>query len=415
MDEDMHSELTPMRWPAEWKDPAALDVLKGTAINCLLVERDVTLDPVMSRARQEGIQVVQPGVPPAGVKVIEGEWPGVKLSESGVLDHASAGPTGVPWIDSNGWSVRLEAALNPGSQVWVDAAPRKPRLFTESYTTAVADAAAHGGRWIVSIDSQFAAGIAVRSPEALGRWKSLTDAAGFFAARNDWSNYVPEAVIGIVSDFAGRNEFMNQELLNLVARTNQQYRIIVKSAFSQSSLSGLRALLYADEEAPAPDLRRQILAFVEAGGMLITGPKWGELQGIPMAGAHHPRYSLRAYGKGRLAVAQPDFEDPYVVANDSVVLISHRYELLRFWNGGAVGSYFAVAPDRKQALLQMLFYAFILGDNRPTVRVAGRYRAARLWTLDQPAPRSLDIEIKEGAVELHMPPVTGYAAAELEV
>lgn len=414
MDDSMDTVWTPMRWPAEWRDPSALDALKGTAINCLLVESEAALDPVIARAGQEGIRVVRPGGPPAGVKVIEGEWPGVKLSESGIFDHAAAGPTGVPWIDSNGWKVRLTAALNPVAQVWVDAAPRKPRLSAESYATAVADAAAHGGRWIISLDSQLAAGIAARESEALGRWKRLIGAAGYFADRNEWSHYVPEAVVGIVSDFAGRNEFMSQELLNLVARTNQQYRIIVKSAFSRSSLNGLRALLYADEEPPGPELRKQILEFVKAGGMLITGPKWGELPGTRAPGGDHPRYVLMAYGKGRLAAATPDFEDPYVVANDSIVLVSHRYELLRFWNGGAVGSYFTAAPDRKRAVVQMLFYAFILGDNRPTVKVAGRYRTARLWTLDQPAPRNLDMEIKEDAVELHLPPVRGYAAAELE-
>jgi hypothetical protein len=63
----------------------------------------------------------------------------------------------------------------------------------------------------------------------------------------------------------------------------------------------------------------------------------------------------------------------------------------------------------------MLFYAFILGDNRPTVRVAGHYKTARLWTFDQPAPRNLEMEIRKDAVELHLPPVRGYAAAELEV
>ncbi|MBP1600436.1 MAG: hypothetical protein H6Q06_587 [Acidobacteria bacterium] len=412
----MHTDLSPMRWPAEWgADPSALDALKGTAINCLLVEGGPALDPVIARARREGIRVVKAGTPPAGVKVIEGEWPGVKLSESGVFDHAAAGPTGVPWVDSNGWKVRLTAALNPDTEVWVDASPRKPRLSGEAYATAVADAAAYGGRWVISLDSQIAEGIAARSPEALERWRNLTAAAGHFAGRNEWSRFVPEAVIGIISDFTGRNEFMSRELLNLVARTNQQYRIIVRSAFSLPSLNGLKAVLYADEEGPGPGLRKQILEFVEAGGMLITGPRWGELPGTRAPGGDHPRYVLMAYGRGRLAVATPDFEDPYVVANDSVVLISHRYELLRFWNGGAVGSYFTAAPDRKRAVVHMLFYAFILGDNRPTVRVSGRYRTARLWTLDQPAPRDLNMEVKEDAVELHLPPVRGYAAAELEV
>ncbi len=415
MDDRMDTEWTPMRLPAEWKDPSALVALKGTAINCLIAQADSAPDPVIARARQEGIRVVRPGAPPDGVKVIEGEWPGVKLSESGAFDHAAAGPTGVPWVDSNGWKVRLIASLNPGMHVWVDAAPRKPRLSGEAYATAVADAAAHGGRWIISLDSQLAKGIAAGSAEALERWKKLTGAAGYFAGRNQWPNYVPEAVIGIVSDFAGRNEFTNQELLNLVARTNQQYRIVVKSAFSQSSLNDLRAVLYADEEAPDPGLREQILEFVKAGGMLITGPKWGELPGTRDPGGDHPRYALKIFGKGRLAVAKPDFEDPYVVANDSMALISHRYELLRFWNGGAVGSYFTAAPDRKRAVVHLFFYAFILGDNRPTVRVAGQYKTARLRTLDQPAPRVLDMEIKEDAVELHLPPVRGYAATELEV
>ena len=413
----MDTEWIPMRWPAEWGvNLSALDLLKGTAINCLLMEGNAALDRVIARARQEGIHVVRRGAaPPAGVRVIAGEWPGVKLSESGVFDHAAAGPTGVLWVDSNGWKIRLTAALNPDAQVWVEASPRTPRLSGEAYATAVADAAAHGGRWIISLDSQLAKGIAAGNTEALERWQRLTGAARYFAGRNEWSHYVPEAVIGIISDFAGRNEFMNQELLNLVARTNQQYRIIVKSAFSRSSLNGLRAVLYADEEGPDPGLRKQILEFVNAGGLLITGPKWGELPGNPDPGGDHPRYALKIFGKGRLAMATPDFEDPYVVANDSVVLISHRYELLRFWNGGAIGSYFTAAPDRKRAVVHMLFYAFILGDNRPTVRVAGQYKTARLWTLDQPAPRVLDIEIKEDAVELHLPPVRGYAAAELAV
>src|SRR5512137_1093929 len=155
--EAMDIELTPMRWPAEWGgDPSALDLLKGTAVNCLLIEEGAALNAVVARARGEGIRVVQPGALPTGVKIIEGEWPGVKLSESGTFDHAAAGPTGVPWVDSNGWKVRLAAALNPGASVWVDAAPRKPRLSAEAYATAVADAAAHGGRWIVSLDSQLA-------------------------------------------------------------------------------------------------------------------------------------------------------------------------------------------------------------------------------------------------------------------
>jgi hypothetical protein len=34
----MMAPWTPMRWPAAWKDPSTLDLLKGTAIDYLLIE-----------------------------------------------------------------------------------------------------------------------------------------------------------------------------------------------------------------------------------------------------------------------------------------------------------------------------------------------------------------------------------------
>ncbi len=403
-----------MRLPAAWKDPAVLDLLKGTAINCLLIESGSDQGSIAARARQEGIVIVDAASPPPDVTVVEGGWPGVKLTESGAIDRAAAGPTGAPWVDSNGWKIRLAAALHPGSRIWLGAHPQKPRLFAESYVIGIADAAVHGGRWIISLDDQLTAGLSDKRPEALRTWQKMAGAAAFFAARRDWAGYRPEAMIGIVSDFTGPNVFMTYEILNLVARTNQQYRILLKDRITPSSLRGLRAVIYADEQPPAPALRGQILTFVEAGGMLITGPKWGTLPGARSAAEEHPRYSLRILGKGRVAIATPDFEDPYLVANDSAVLVSHRYELLRFWNVGALGSFFTVRPDGTGAVVQMLFYSAARFGNL-TMRVAGQYRAARLWTLDQPAPAKVEMEAQKDAVELHLPPLSQYAAVEFEV
>jgi len=410
----MTAQRTPLRWPVTWKDPSALELLRGTAIDHLVIEDSQDIAPVLARARQQGLPTSKAGSPPPRVTVVDGEWPGVKLTEKGDIDRVSAGPTGVPWIDSNGWKVRLTAEFHAGDEVWVHADPPKMRLSAESYLIAVADAAAHGGRWIISLDDQLAEGITSRKPAALEVWQKVTGAAGFFSARKSWSTYLPEAVLGIISDFAGRNEPMGQELLNLVARTNQQYRILLKTKVSKSSFGGLRAVLYADEEPPSTDLKREILAFIQAGGMLITGPKWGPLPGAPAKEADHPRYSLRIFGKGRLAVSNSDFDDPYLIANDAVTLVSNRYQLLRFWNAGAVGSYFTMDPGRKRAVVHMLFYALLLGDNRPSVRVNRECRKATLWTLDRPAFRKVEMEIQKEAVELHMPTVSEYAAVELE-
>jgi hypothetical protein len=405
----MNAEFTPMRWPGSWKSPSAVGLLRGTPINWLLVDRDAGLAPVIEEAKRAGIEVAEVASPPAGVAIIPGEWPGVAMPRGG---GASAGPTGVPWVDSNSWKIRLEAARKPGANIWVDVPPKGALVRPSSYRTAIADAAAHGGRWVISLAAQLAAGMADGKADALGTWKEIAEVAGFFAARKQWPAYLPEAIVGVVSDFTGDNEFMGQELLNLIGRTNQQYAILLKTKLSETAFRGLRAVIYADAQPPAAELRKQTLDFVSAGGLLITGPKWGPPPGTP-AKDEHPRYAARTLGKGRVAMAKADPDDPYVLANDSALLISHRYELLRFWNGGAVGSYLTVAPDRKRAVAHLLFYAD-RGPDHASVRIAGRWRKASLWTPDRGEPRPVEMEIQKDAVELHLPAVAQYAAAELE-
>lgn len=407
-----------MRWPAGWVDPSALVLLQGTSINYLLVERGAALKAVVAEAQKKGIGLGEPSTPPPGVTISKGEWPGVEVAKNGAV---TAGPTAAPWVDSNGWVVRLAAALHPQSAIWIDAAPKPSRLSPKSYMTALADAAARGGRWIITLDAQLASAIAAQEPGALETWNQVNRAADFFAAQKSWSDYVPEAVIGVISDYSGKNEFLSHELLDLLDRTNEQYRIIPQAALSASSLRGLKAVICPDEGLPAPGLHKQILAFVEGGGLLIAGPQWDRiLPGTPARKAEHPRYDLGVHGKGRVAVAKADLKNAYLLANDSVVLVSHQYDLLRFWNGGAVGSFFTMTPDRRRALVQMLFYVDRgnlqhggMGDEI-TVSVAGRYRSARIRTLEQPSPHELEMEPLKDAVELHFPAVSPYAAIELD-
>ena len=182
---------------------------------------------------------------------------------------------------------------------------------------------------------------------------------------------------------------------------------------ADTAFRGLRAAIYADVQPPAPELRKQTLDFVSAGGLPIAGPKWGTPPGTP-AKDEHPRYARRTLGKGRVAIAKTDPDDAYVLANDSALPISHRYELPRFWNGGAVGSYLTVAADRKRAVAHLPFYSD-RGPDYASVRIAGRWRKASLWTPDRAEPRPVEMEIQKDAVELHLPAVAQYAAAELEV
>lgn len=415
-----------MRWPPQWRDPSALQRLSESHINCLLIENPEPLRSVVEHAQRNNIRVIHAASDLHGITVIKGAWPGAKLSQSGNRDSASSGPTGLPWVDSNGWKVRLASALNPRSRIWVDVKPKDP--LPESYRLCVADAAACGGAWIISLDDNLAAGIDHGDGGPMEIWKGLIEAVGFFAAHN-WSSYIGAAVVGVLSSFSGDNEAFSGEVLNLLARTTEQYRIIPEESFSSISLNGLRAVLCPDANSPDGNLRNQLLDFVQSGGLLITRSAWTEVPGTP-ADWDHPRYAGRVLGKGRIAVAKSaDDVDPYLMANDTVALVSHRFDLLRFWDAGSVNAYLSEPPDGKRGILQMVFYAREMngkiaagGPENATVRVAGRFRTAQLLTFDKPPitlgkphEDGVGMLIEEDSVELHLPPLSHYGAVELGV
>jgi hypothetical protein len=401
-----------MRWPDAWTDPGLLDLLKGTAIDYLTIGNAPGLMAVRSRAVRDGIRLSESGAPPSQVEIVKGPWPGVQTARAAA--GTDAGPTGRPWVDSNGWAILLATALHSEAAVWIDAEPPRNTVITDAaYLIAVADSAAYGGRWIISLDDPFAVSLAAGKSDALARWKRLAATAGFFAAHKVWAAYRPMAVVGVVSDFAGDNEFFSRELLNLLARVGQHSRVLPKGAISETSFASLRAAIYVDAQPPAPALRRQILAFVEAGGLLITSPEWGDVGGAPLKDGQNPRYRWSSLGKGKVAVSRVAPDDPWVWATESVVMVSHRYDLVRYWNSGAAGSFCTMAPDGKQALAHLLFYSDRSPDSA-TVRVAGRYRSAKMYIPGGSASKTAELVPQRDAVEIHLPPVPQYVALELD-
>jgi hypothetical protein len=388
-----------MRWPAAWKEPSLVELLRDTPVNYVLTANG---EPV------PGLKATVSASAPDGVEVLKGSWPGTRMAAPGESDRVVAGPTGEPWIDSNGWRIALASAQHPGKEVWVEAIPVEPRLYPESYVAGLADAAANGGRWMIQLDDKLVAGIAGGNAAATATWKRLMAAAKFFADWR-WQQMQPLALVGVVSRFAGEGAPFSQEVLNLLARANQQYRVILTGEVNTAALAGLRAAIYVDQVAPAPALRTALTDFAERGGLLIAGPAWGAGTGPSEA---HPRYDVRAFGKGLLAVARKVENDPYLMVQDAMVLVSHRYDLLRFWNGGAVRACLAASPDRKRGLLQMVFYANARAGDA-TVRVVGNYRSARLFSLDG-TEQNVKVVPEKDAVELHLPAVAQYAAVQLD-
>jgi hypothetical protein len=487
----------PMRWPSgpleiarrektedfgprlrqtleRWHQPAALEILQNTPIDCLVIswasglpadaEQWRTAVPLIQAAHQRNLAVVgwvegtadhrqalaaaktaglaavamrgfqgnadvpvvawseREGVPwdsgaPA-VAIAGNVWPGVNITQGG--GDANAGPTSLPWLDSNGWYIQMTRA-RLRAPLWVAFdPPGKGAVFSaQSYANAIADSEVAGERWLISLDDDFRASLAEGAAPALQSWMEITTAARFFRDHTEWRSYRSLGLVGVISDFNGPNFEMSGEILNLMARRDLLFRVIWKSQVAAQVFTGLKALLYADATAPDAGLRRKLLDFVEQGGLLISGPEWGA-HGKPAPPDFPTQFDVRVLGKGRLAVGRQALLDPYQVAVETQLLLSHRYDLVKIYNAPSSGCTRFTAPaEGRKALLQCVSYADggRGGGGLRTIWIREQFAKARLWSIGN-NPGSVGAEPSEEytGMEYHLPTTAprSYLALEFE-
>jgi hypothetical protein len=400
----------PLRWPAEWKDAALLALLEGTPLNAILAGPE-TAPAVLDRAKASGIAVVTPE--DARIRLLEGVWPGVPVKGGGG-SSAEAGPTGLPWVDSNGWLIQLARTRTPDRPVWIGVEPPAGSgiLRTPAYELAVADAETYGARWVVALDGKLRAALAERAEPAVAAWKAIAAALRFFDARRDWNALGPEAVLAVISDFSGEHEFLANEILNLLARRSVPYRIVEKGRALDANLSGMKAVVYPDQAPPGDALREKLLAFAAGGGLLVANSSF-PAEGPTVGSDVHRRWKILATGKGRIALPQQGMDDPYLVAVDTQLLLSHRNDVVRLFNTGTLNCFYS--GDGRRSVFQVVNYATRVSGHPVTVAFKRGYRAARIRTLEAPAPASVGpLPTLEGGVEIHLPEFRLYAGIELE-
>jgi len=421
----------PLRWPASWRDPSYLALLEGSPINCLLVSGSgAGFEALGEAAGRRGIACLTargaeaPAAAAGELRIVprsaldwgardpvlavsECVWPSVAETGGG----AEAGPTGMPWVDSNGWFVQLARVRAPGRAVWLVFEPPENRVLRpEAYALAAADAEAYGARWLITLATTTAADRA-QAAAALG---AVGRVLRFFEAHRNWRAFGPRAVLGVLSDFSGAHREAAEEILNLLARRALPFRILEKAAVGARSLEGLKAVIDPDASPASGPLRERLLSFVRAGGLLVTGPQWGAEEGVPAPGDVHGRYRVFQVGRGRLAIAKEEFGDPYLAALDVHLLLGRRHDVIRLWNAGSLNAYYTVAPPGRPALVQLLNYSLRGAAHSVTVGLSERYRAARFWELGAKAPRRLEIRPAAQGIELPLPGFSVYAAIELE-
>jgi hypothetical protein len=304
---------------------------------------------------------------------------------------------------------------SPGKPVWLSFDPprNEPPQEESAYKVAIADSAVSGARWIVSLDEGLAAGLAAGNAEAAKKWRGITATLAFFEKHRQWAAWEPWGPLGVLSSFAGEDEFMGQEVLNLAARRNLLFRILDRTLPESQKFESLRAVLYVDNDPPAADLQSRLAAFTRAGGLLIAQratasrfPAAGQ-QRCPVAG-----YELRTFGKGAVAAAVRDWDDPYFLAADVHSLVSRRNDPFLLFNGSSLLAHYSVARSGGAALLQLVSFASHYSES---VSVAApRWRAARMHTMEAEQPATLEPIKVEGQTEFHLPRFSGYTALEFQ-
>lgn len=491
---DLDTTWVPMKWPCgpleiarrsrlrsfnddikgaleAWAQPSALEFLKGTPVNCLLVDwangrpedaaQQQALKPLVEAGRQLGISFVgrvamKEGIEPAvaaaraaGLSAVflryasgqsfdlpaimqlprskvVGEtvspifstsgnvWPGVNL-ETMEGDNARAGATANPWVNSNAWVSLLAGALQPGKTLWLEFDPpdTSSLLHPANYGLAIADSRAYGSRWIISLDDKLRAALPSGDSQARSIWEKLCEMLAFFESHKEWQAFQSEGILAVFSDFRGDNAYFSGEVLNLLNRRHVQFRIVERSKPLPAPDQELKSVLWLDKEAPNTDQLSQFLALVRQGGLLIAAAYWGPAEVKPTKGDASLHYDLYNLGTGQIAVAAEGFQAPDQVALDAHMLLSRRNDLLRLYNPASVNCHSSIDPPHRRRLIQLLNYSVKPADS-VTLWVNDEVKSARLWK-----PGTRDALTLEGAtatpgMDFRLPPLSLYCALELE-
>jgi hypothetical protein len=454
-----------------WAKPAALDILKGTPVNCLVVEwaegapedaaQQEALKPLIEAGRGKGMSFVgkvaakdvaaaaasahAAGLSavlltgPAGQElelpvilqssrdkvawdsatpvfsVTDNEWPGVRM-ESMKGDTAVAGPTGVPWVNSNAWFSLLAADLAPGKTIWLDFDPPEGATVAHpaSYPLAVADSEVYGSRWIISLDDNFRGALLQGAHPAAAMWAKTTEMLSFFASHPHWREYKAQGILTVISDFSGDNAFISGETMNLLNRRHVQFKVMERSKALLAPMPGAMALLWLDKDAPSAEQTAKSLAFVRRGGLLIAPTYWGPAGVKPTRRDPSIAYQVYNIGQGQIAVPDEGFQDPYQVALDTQLLVSRRNDLARLYNPATTNCHCSFDPVHRHRLVQILNYSTAPAEF-VTLWVNTRARAARFWNAGTSEPQTLNGVPAPPGTDFGLPTVTVSCALEIEV
>jgi hypothetical protein len=420
----LYADWVPARWASA--DPKSLELLSGTPINCLWLERPQWSSAFLEEAVKHGIatvavirregdaveatrtaakmkfdavvtegdfddytrlivagtvaksktllleSVVRARMKLDGAAPIlvtsQGLWPGIHVEAGG---SASAGPTANPWIDTNTGFIRF-AKASTDSVIWLaNQPPPKTVVPVSRYLQAVGDAEMSGGRWVISLDDDFSKRLFAGDPKALADWRGIGAAVEHYEAHSEWRAAQPVGGVAIVEDLSRAR--LSAGLFDML--TAKHIPVVDVPSSKAASAGALKNSAVAVETDPSKlDAagKKSIEATVGDGSKLVVGLDSAK------------------------ALDQPEDVFVYDPADTNVVTIWQQVDAaigrrnvgVRLFNVASMLSNLLAARGGRQMVLHLVNYSDYAAQG-VTVRIRGIWRHARLY---RPGQSPVDIE-----------------------
>ncbi len=428
------ADWVPVRWP--WNDVKSLELLSGTAINCLLLKTYpeafvaaaaarglVTLalltpgGDVVAAARRaldaKTSGIVLEGEFPegaaagvreaaAGAPVIEltarnrmalgsaapvigtyqGVWPGITIDEDG---SKKSGPTASVWIDTNTGFLRAVRAWDTAgaggdTAVWIaNQPPAKMAITGSRYLQVIADAGISGGRWVLALDEDFAGRLARRDAAALVDWKRIAVLTAYFEQHPEWRRMRESGKLALVQD-PGKGGLLSGGILDMIAVKHTPVRPIPREHLTPKTLEGASMAVNVDGEALTAEQKEVLRGFTRGGGMLLTGP---------------PGWKDPTPAGDKITLEKAELERLNDIWHDVNSMVGRRNMGVRLFNVSSMLSNYLASENGKSAVLHLVNYSDYPVED-VAVHYLGNYKHATLLTPDG-ADKKLDVyETEEG-------------------
>ncbi len=419
--------------PARWQsaDPASLDLVAQTPVNCVLVDKPSWSQSFMKAAASRGIAalaVVQPGPnagtlareaagmgaagivlegnitdadrdrlsgikipiveltprsgmrlndPPLGIAgTYQGLWPGVRAQENG---EAQSGPSGAPWIDTNAGFLRFVRA-STHAVIWLaNRPPEKTVIPVRRYLDAIADAEMNGARWVIALDGNFNRQLLAHDAKAVAGWKQIGAELAYYESHRQWRALPPHSKLAIIEDVQS-GALLSGGVLDMIVVKHTPVIPVPPRELAGASLKKASMAVDVDPSALTPQESVNLKAFTHSGGTLLSGVS---------------QWKFPPPEPGQITLNEKDVAKLDEIWKQVNNMIGRMNLGARLFNVSSMLSNLLDAGDGKSVVLQLVNYTDFPVDSI-TAHVLGNYKHARLYEPGMP-PKDLDVyPVEEG-------------------